>query len=452
MESDELLNLFSGLVGRKNVIGDGLRLLSYSYDASQTRGAPDIVVRPSSTEEVSEILRTANEAKLPVTPRGAGTSLVGGPVPIHGGVILDTLRMDEIIEIDEENSMATLKCGVTISSLNASLGNGLVFPLDPDGFGLSTVGGILSEDSACSFSPMYGSARDNVLAIEVVTAEGKVLELGGEYERKDRNLVDLFIGSEGILGLITKAILKLWPKPEMRAALFVKFADSSDPLKLANEAERLGIGIAGLHVLYHDVLEGQRQAQGEDYVDCAAIVELRGDEICMKSWLPKLKDLVGRLEPLEQVEAEMGECDEIWKRTTVIYDAIKGQGATASFLSASIARDRIRDILQKVDQASMRFNLPTLTVFHPLLNWILTAFLFHPQEKKEHGRVKKASDFLSKEVRKEGGTLGFGTGVGISMAEHFSKSARDATSLLETLKGVLDPNMIMNPGKMILKR
>ncbi|RLG42436.1 MAG: hypothetical protein DRO05_01190 [Thermoproteota archaeon] len=448
MKEGELIELFSGVVGSENVLVGEIELASYSYDASNIRGYPDIVVRPSSSDEVIEIMKMANETGTPVTPRGSGTSIVGGAVPIKGGIVIDLLKMNHIIEIDEDNLLATVETGVTVSELNKALTNSF-YPIDPEVKGLSTIGGVLSEDSACPLSGVYGTARDNVLEIEVVLPNGEVFHLGKKSPSKERHLMDLIIGSEGTLGIITKATLKLKSRPEERYAFFVKMSDSSDAVSIVQEAEKSGIRISAFQSLYRDALREIGEEVGTDYIDFIGLIELSGDPLWLSTWIPKLREIINKLDPIEVEEVEGEEVKEYWRRVSVVYDIMRKKGMAGLSISFSIHKDKIRDSLQKVDQASMRLNLPAVTTFHPTLGWIIATFLFDPGKKKESERAEKAVSFVGEEVSRLGGSIGFGTGIGVSMIKQYVKSSPDAVKLLEFLKRTIDPKNIMNPGKLI---
>ncbi len=449
MKEGELIELLSGIVGAENVLTGEIELASYSYDASNIRGYPDVVVRPSNSEEIVEIMKIANETGTPITPRGSGTSIVGGSVPIKGGIVVDLLKMNNIIEIDEDNLLATVEAGVTVSELNNALEENIFFPIDPEVRGLSTIGGILAEDSACPLSTVYGTARNNALEIEVVLPDGKIAHLGTKAPSKQRHLMDFIIGSEGTLGIITKATVKLASKPEARHAFYVKMSDSSDAISIVQEAERRGIKISAFQAIYRDALKEIGEEISTDYIDFIGLIELRGDPLWLSTWVPKLREIITELDPVEMEELEDEDVKEYWRKVSVLYDVMKAKHMTGLSISFSIYRDKMRDLLQRVDQASMRLNLPSLTTFHPALGWIVATFLFVPEEKKESERAEKAVSFVGDGVSKLGGSIGFGTGIGVSMIEQYFKSSPDAVRLLELLKRALDPKNIMNPGKLI---
>ncbi len=449
MREGELVELLSGIVGAENVLTRELELASYSYDASNIRGYPNIVVRPSSNEEIVEVMKVANEAGTPITPRGSGTSIVGGPIPIKGGIVVDLLKMNQIIEIDEDNLLATVESGVTVCELNKALEGNMFYPIDPEIKGLSTIGGILAEDSACPFSSLYGTARDSVLEIEVVFPAGKIVHLGTKAPSKQRHLMDLIIGSEGTLGIITKATVKLASWPEARHAFYIKMSDSSDAISIVQEAERKGIMISAFQAIYRDALKEIGEEISTDYIDFIGLIELRGDPLWLSTWVPKLREIITKLDPVSVEEIEDEGVEEYWKKVSIVHDVMKNKGMTGLSISFSIHKDKVRDLLQRIDQASMRLNLPSLTTFHPTLGWIIATFLFAPGEKKASERAEKAVSFVGEEVSRLGGSIGFGTGVGVSMVGQYSKASPDAVKLLGMLKKTLDPKNIMNPGKLI---
>ncbi len=227
------LDRLRAIVGPQHVLAGPAELLSYSYDASVPQHLPDVAVTPATTEEVAAVMGFAYEQGIPVTSRGAGTSLSGGTIPLTGGIVLALTRLNRIIEIDHVNTCAVVEAGVINGELQAQVEReGLFYPPDPSSLAQCTIGGNVA---CCSGGPRclkYGVTKDYVLGMTVVLADGRVLEWGGKLFKNvtGYNLAQLFIGSEGTLGVVTRVILRLLPLPKVRrtaAAFFPRLDDAA---------------------------------------------------------------------------------------------------------------------------------------------------------------------------------------------------------------------------------
>ena len=226
LDAQDFDNLFAIIGDEERFLTDGDINEEYSHDElSGTASWPDVVVRPTSTEEVSQVMKYAYDNNIPLTPRGAGTGLVGAAVPMEHGILLDTSLMNNFLELDEENLTLTLEPGVLLMELAAYVEDrGFFYPPDP-GEKSATIGGNISTNAGGMRAVKYGVTRDYVRGLEVVLPNGDVIELGGKVVKNSSgyDLKDLIIGSEGTLGIVTKAILKLLPLPQKTISLLVPF-------------------------------------------------------------------------------------------------------------------------------------------------------------------------------------------------------------------------------------
>lgn len=227
MLSPAIIQEFEQLCGKENVQHSSASKLAYSYDATANfQSLPDLIVSPRNTEEVSGIVKLCQKHEIPIVPRGSGTNLAAGTTPTMGGVVLLFRHMNQILELDEENLTVTVQPGVITDEMNAFVEEeGLFYPPDPSSGKISTLGGNISENSGGLRGLKYGVTKDYVLALEVVLPSGEVIRTGGKLAKDvaGYDLTSLMVGSEGTLGIVTEAILKLVPKPTHNETLLAVF-------------------------------------------------------------------------------------------------------------------------------------------------------------------------------------------------------------------------------------
>ena len=225
MINQSLIKELTKIVGRDNVLSEMKDLIAYSYDATPRQEMPEVIVFPRSTAEISAIMKVAHREKIPVVPRGAGTNLSGGTIPIRGGIILEVSRMNKILEIDTANRRAVVEPGVVNLDLqNALLPLGFFYPPDPASQKSSTLGGNIGENAGGPLCLRYGVTSKYVCEIELVLATGEVIDIGSYVDDPPGyDLRGLFIGSEGMLGIATKLILHIIPKPEASRMMLAVF-------------------------------------------------------------------------------------------------------------------------------------------------------------------------------------------------------------------------------------
>jgi len=231
--SDKIIEKLVNMLGERNVIyKDKEKLENFSHDEITDKKyahMPEIAVRPQNAEEISKIMKMANEEKIPVTPRGAGSGLSGGAVPIYGGIVMLFDRMNKILEIDKTNMMAVVEPGVITNELNEQIeDDGLFFAGYPMSVESCFIGGNIAENAGGGRAVKYGVTGRYIVGVEVVTPEGEIIELGGKLMKNvvGYDLLKLMIGSEGTLGIFTKIIIKLLPLPKARVDLLVPFKDA----------------------------------------------------------------------------------------------------------------------------------------------------------------------------------------------------------------------------------
>ena len=413
-------------------------LIAYSYTMFNNFSRPDIVIRPSDPDEISSILKSLSEERKKVFIRGSGTSFVG--CPAEEGALIETRRMNEILEIDEKDLTATVESGVQVGHLLKKLPKDLFFPIDPDGLSLSTFGGIIAEDSASPLSLAYGTAGNTLLGLEVVLPDGSLMELGSTTIGA-RGIESLFIGTEGSLGVITKVKIRLYRRPERLLLYEIDVPHVEDAIEMYSLVEASGIPLLGFEFYYRDLFE-----LGGKEVNMGSRVHM-----LIKS-LPKEEAMHEKIESIAEREGALKiDVEEYnpmllprWKGREYLIEGLRSTGRTASFLSFTVPRDSIFESISRVDAIGSRMKLETVTMVNPSMNWILTGFTYDFADEKEMKRAERALKMAIDQLSEMQAIFGFGTGTGTNMAGLKLRSL-DNRELFERVKRCIDPNFVMNP-------
>jgi glycolate oxidase len=421
-----------------NILSSDVDLISYSYTMFNNFSKPDAIIRPSDPEEVSSILKSLSDERKKVFVRGNGTSFVG--CPAEGGVLIETRRMDEILEIDEEDLTATVESGVQIGNLLKNLPKDLFFPIDPDGLSLSTFGGVIAEDSASPLSLAYGTAGSTLLGLEVVLPDGSLMELGSTTIGA-RGIESLFIGTEGSLGVITKVKIRLYRRPERLLLYEIDVPHVEDAIEMHSLVDASGIPLLGFEFYYRDLFElGGKEVSMGARVHMLLKAPQREDEIHKK--IESIAEREGAL------KIDVEEYDPMylpkWKGRGYLIEGLKSTCRTASFLSFTVPRDSIFESISRIDAIGSRMKLETVTMVNPGMNWILTGFTYDFSDEKEMKRAERALKMAIDQLSEIQAIFGFGTGTGTNMAGLKLKSL-DNRELFERVKRCIDPNFMMNP-------
>jgi glycolate oxidase len=455
--SDEMFKELEKLMGENFTTSNAVRY-SYSSDASIYRHMPDAVVRPKDTQDVAKIVKLANKYKTPIVPRGGGTGLCGAAVPMKKGVIIDMQYMNKIKEIRPENLYCIIEPGVIYDELNHHLKKyGYMFPGSPGSGEAATIGGMVATNASGMRAVKYGATRDYVLGLEVVLPTGEIMKCGTRTLKNSSGyqLERLMVGSEGTLGIITEITLRIISLPKTQITSLVIF----------DEVEKAGQAIS--NIIAHPIVPSSMEI-----MDNTSIVAVnKGAD----AGLPDVGAIL-IIEcdgPLEEVRREMAEVKKVCmesgaREITVSEDPkvfSKWHKARKSVLPAlgryrpdlkivSLADDMAVPI-SKIAQAVIGFkkvsdknNIVIATYGHASDGNLHTKFLLDPTSTDDWKRAEKAVKEVYDVVLKLGGTVTGEHGVGISKAPFMMKERKTATSTMKAIKQALDPNNIMNPGKL----
>ncbi|MGQ9543366.1 MAG: FAD-binding oxidoreductase [Candidatus Bathyarchaeia archaeon] len=453
---DRVIARLRGIVGGRNVLSDETELLCYSYDASHYHNLPDIVVFPGSTGEVSEIIKLANEEHIPVTPRGAGTSLSGGPVPVKAGIVLILSRMSKILDFDQENLTVTCEVGIALRELNRFLSvRGLFFPIDPGSSDTVTLGGMIGENAAGMHSLKYGKTKDRVLDLEVVLPTGRIINLGSKCYKcaSGYDLKDLFIGSEGTLGVVTKATLRVSPIPENYDVVSAAFKATADAGRAISGIVSREIPVSALEFMDEYSIDVVRSFTGLPLPEAAAmvLVECQGSREEIQSRLDKIVEILRGEGAFEvKISKTRQEADQLWYARKVAYGAITRRHPTAIQADPVVPVSRLPDYLARLDSISKKYSVQIISYGHAADGNLHPTVMVDERNMEEMSRARLALAEIYRSALELGGTLTGEHGIGIAKSEYFRLEWTDNyVKLARDIKSILDPNNIMNPGKWI---
>ena len=446
----------------RKILGDEILfedsiLEKYSGDKWFAVHKPDAVVLARSTESVSRLLRFANRHQVPVTPRGAGYGYVGGSVPVKGGIVLSLERMNRIREINAADFVAVTEPGVTTQTLQEAVEKkGLYYPPDPASRKDSSIGGNIATNAGGPRCLKYGVTRDYVLGLEVVLADGTKVRVGGRTHKNKTGFefARFFPGSEGMLGIITEATLKLIPLPPYRASLAIGFGAMRDAIRTLHAIFRAGFLPCALEVADAFTLAAAyNRTRSERLRGCRAhlIVELDGQKKSVTGEIRDLEKIVRQQKPLF-VERGLGaeQCEEIWKIRREFSYSLRDTGLTKLNEDIVVPRGRLEDLFRFAAQLQRKHSLPIACFGHAGDGNIHTNVMVDYKKTGANRRADAALDELFKQVVSWGGAITGEHGIGLAKKPWWNLAAsKELRALHRTVKNALDPKGILNPGKFL---
>jgi glycolate oxidase len=453
-----LIDALDAIVGPSNVVRADPDLLLYGRDETEDlQYRPEVAVRPGSTAEVAAVMRLASEANVPVTPRGAGTGLSGGALPVYGGIVLSIDRMKAILEIDEENLMCVTQPGVITGVLQAEVAKrGLYYPPDPASSGSCLIGGNIAENSGGPHCVKYGLTKDYVLALEAVTADGHVLRTGGKL-RKDvagYNLTQLLVGSEGTLAVVTEATLRLIPLPTTRRLVLAPFDSLETAAKAMVEVYKSRITPSALEIVEKAAIQAAQEHLGRPVPHAGAeahlLVELDGfDDAAVEGDLVRVGEILVEAGALDAMLADTPAKEkELWSVRRCLGEAVRAQAAYVE-CDTAVPPSKVPALLLGVREVAARFGIRQISYGHAGDGNIHVNVLTDGSDREHRERLlRPAIEAIFELAVSLGGTITGEHGVGCAQSRHLHL-CRDATSLamMRAVKDALDPRGILNPGK-----
>ena len=433
----------------------------YDHDEMTEYGhfLPEAVLQALTAEEIARVLQYCNERNIAVTPRGAGTGLCGGCVAIDGGIVLSTEKMKKVIEIDQKNMTATVEPGVLLMEFPKSLeGTGLFYPPDP-GEKTATMGGNAMTNAGGMRAVRYGVTRDYVLGMQVVLADGSIIELGGKTVKTSSgySLLNLMIGSEGTLGFLTKLTVKLVPEPKTNLSLLIPFDDLDACIEAVPSVLGCGCDPTAVEFMEREVIASAETYLGKQFPDTSAnaylLVRLDGASAdALKPAIDTLTDLALSLGAKDVLLADTDERKEsIWNARGAFLEAIKGSTPSMDECDVVVPRDRIAAFVRRSVEIGRQTGVRICSFGHAgdgnLHIYACQDGLGDSEWKKV---VRTVMDSLYAAATELGGAVSGEHGIGHAKRAFLAGSLGDKQiALMRGVKAAFDPNGILNPGKVI---
>ena len=436
---------------------DSTTLKAYAGDKWFASHLPDAVALPRSTKSVSTILRFANQHGIPVTARGAGHGYVGGCVPLHGGIVLSLERMNCIKEINAGDFVAVVEPNVVTAELQAQVeAQNLFYPPDPASRAKNSIGGNIITNAGGPRCLKYGVTRDYVLGLEVVLADGTIVKLGGRTHKNKTgfDLHRLFVGSEGLLGIVTEATLKLLPLPPYRANLAIGFSSMRAAVRTLHAILGAGFLPAALELADSFTLAAAyKRTKSERLRGCRAhlIVEVDGQRDSVRGEVKTLQRIIRKQNPLF-IEVGLGakQCEEVWQIRREFSYSLRDTGLTKLNEDIVVPRSRLEDLFAFAARLQKKHGLAVACFGHAGDGNIHTNIMVDYTQPGAKKRSEAALDELFQQVLAWGGSITGEHGVGIAKQRWWPLAvSKEARALHRTIKQALDPKAILNPGKFV---
>ena len=453
----EMIPALIDIVGRDRVLDQPEELLCHGYDSFLIESLPEAVVFPVTTEEVAAIVKLAAAHRVPVTARGAGTSVCGAPVPVRRGLVLSFTRMNSIVEINTRDRYAVVQPGVVGGDLQKALAPlGFFYPPDPGSMHISTIGGNVALNAGGPRCLKYGVTADYLLGMQVVLASGEVVRFGSRNIKDvaGYRLASLFCGSEGTLGLVTEIILRVVPQPETSRTLTVTFDDLDNCARAVSDIIGSGILPAAMELLDRMTLNAIEDAVGLGLPRAAEgmlLIEVDGiREACDR----EMEKIVARLRehhPGEiQEAADAAERDRLWAARRSAYGVFAKLAPDIVSEDVTVPVSKIPEMIRKINEICTRLELRSGVLahagdgnLHPLVPTDRT-------NTDEWQRVEKAFAEIFAAAAAMGGTLSGEHGIGLAKAPYLPLVMdEDSRAFMARIKRAIDPDDLLNPGKFI---
>ena len=456
---ERLLKDLENIVGGDNVRADLGSLYVYGSDSSVHSALPSVVVRPKNVEQVQEIMHYANRNLVPVVPRGSGTGMSGQAVPINGGIVMDMKLMNHILSIVPEDTLCVVEPGVVDDDLNRALKPyGFFYSPTPASSRLATIGGEIANNASGLRSVKYGATRDSVLGMKVVLASGDLVHLGAStrVEASGYQLDRLMVGSEGTLGVIVEATLKIVPIPKYRCMAVARFNRLGDAGDTISDIMKSGAVPSVLELMDNVAITAVNTALDMDLPDVEAILFFEADGNVKEAIDYELAVIKEICEEHGASGIEMSydakERARLFSGRKQLFAALSRYQEGLSCMSLAddmaVPYSKMAECASKIHEIAKRNNVVMSAYGHCGSGCVHTKILMDPTEETQWEDARKAVSEVYEFVRSVGGTTSAEHGIGLSKGPAMKKEKADSLGIIRAIKHALDPNNILNPSKM----
>lgn len=456
MLSQAQLEHLGAIVGRGHLLSAREDLLAYSYDGTTIwTHLPDCVLLPENTAQISAILKYANANRIPVTPRGGGTNVSGGSIPVKGGIVLCTARMNRILKIDKENLVAEAEAGVVLQDFNLALAKeGLFYPPDPQSAAGCTLGGTIAENAGGPYGAKYGVTKHYLLGLKVVLASGEVANLGARTvkNRMGYELATLFAGSEGTLGVVTEITVKLIPAPKSQKTVLAIFGALETAGQAVSNIVAAGLVPAKIEIMDNWFL---RRIESLSHLglpveaDAMLLIQSDGDPQAVDNEIEQIIAACRRTGAREaRAAVDEAETARMWQARRGCYGAVTSSSPSVLTEDVTVPRDKIAALIRSCQAISRKYEIVIPITGHAGDGNIHPAFLTDVNDKSHFQRAMQAVEEMINSALALGGVISGEHGIGLEKQKFLTRSLDPvALKIMKEIKAVLDPQDILNPGK-----
>lgn len=443
------------IVGADNVSLRGADLEAHSVDESWYEPClPEVIVWPSSTAQVADVLRLANERGIPVVPWSGGSSLEGNPIPTRGGIVLAMYRMNKVLEVREDDMQVVVQPGIVYDELNAQIKRlGLYLPTAPGSADVATIGGMVSNNSSGMRAIRYGVTRNYVLKIVVVLPNGETLTLGSNAKKSTSgyDLLSLFVGSEGTLGVVTEVTLRVIGLPEKVAAAVAVFENLTDAANTIHDCVRYSVDPSALELMDAALVQLTNQERGTNLpVKPLVFVEFNGTEGAIEEQMAYLQEIC---EDNHCSDFQKGmateEREKVWKARQMAHDTIKFSHSGWRQISGDVCVpiSRFAEMVDFTHELSEREGVALYVFGHAGDGNLHTDMVIPPDDPESYARGMRVLDQIIDRALSVGGTIAGEHGIGLGKRHFMAREHGASLDLMRAIKALIDPKGIMNPDK-----
>ncbi|MCL4416139.1 MAG: FAD-binding protein [Actinobacteria bacterium] len=455
---EEHIKYLEEIAGKDKVITDIEDKVCFGFDSTRLQYLPEVIVKVKDSQQISSILKFANEYKIPVTPRGAATGLSGGCLAVNGGILLVLIEMNRIYDVNPIDLFIEVEAGVvTVDVDKAASKYKLFYPPDPGSMKTSTIGGNIAENAGGLRGLKYGVTKDYVNSMEVVLPTGEIINIGTKTVKSvtGYNLVDLIVGSEGTLGVVTKATLGLLPVPPARASLLALFNNLTEAAKTVRDIVAEGVITATLELVDNvtiNAIEDYLKIGLNRNVGAMLLIEVDGQKGSVDIEAEVIKKVCTQNNALScKLSTDQKERDVLWSARRAALSSLARIKPSTILEDATVPRSRIVELVEAVNNIAKKYNIMIGTFGHAGDGNLHPTILTDLRYCLDQAPVEKVIEEIFIETVKLDGTLSGEHGIGLTKARFLKLEISDEVyRLMKKIKQALDPNNILNPGKLFM--